>query len=216
MNISFLIIYTGLSCLFDTCNQESWKIYPLLSSYLQSGSHNYNFPVEFRGVSIRCRNGSTISRCKILWWLPRDCLLRESLKGTGRECKWRKEARWQTIEKGSVEEKCLVSSHYIQNANTVCLPNRTHLEVGFGLLALESAISGLYFRFELLHTAWKAFVTMPLTRAKTHFLLLDALVLLHWCRYLALSPFWAFAMSFLYLEPRATHPFLPSPSASSC
>ena len=96
------------------------------------------------------------------------------------------------------------------------LPNRTHLEVGFGLLALESAISGLYFRFKLLHTAWKAFVTLPLTRAKTHFLLLDALVLLSWCRYLALSPFWAFAYV-IPLPGSSVHPsFLPSSSASSC
>lgn len=49
----------------------------------------------------------------------------KSLKRTGRQFIWRREARWKTIERGSVSEKCLASSHYIQNANTVLTKQNT-------------------------------------------------------------------------------------------
>lgn len=47
----------------------------------------------------------------------------------------------------------------------------------------------------------------PLTCAEAHFLLLDALVLLNWCRHLPLSPFRAFAYVIPLPGTSSTHPF---------
>lgn len=65
---------------------------------------------------------------------------------------------------------------------TLCACQREYIwRLGLASLAVESAISGLDYRFKLLHTAQAAFVTKPLTLAKTRVLLLRALVLLRRC-----------------------------------